>query len=371
MSQRLGERSHEPIARLHTTPDDQLFGYDTLQQIRSEDPSLQEYPGFSPNQHYAAYMNIHKVYVGTSGGKELIAIANELKHEWLPDYLNAGGWAAAEAGLVCSDLPTVERMGLLTTAESCWQQALHNQEILAYDATKEYMSDFTDQYRLALNLAFTPIMKSIIAGNVTKKIREKTFADTLAIAQLSAVQLSLASEEDNTKAVGDHIGFGHECNALLALLYLNDPNNVPLPSTYRAGSGYEYRSQTHDITVINQHWGEIHRVLPAEIKAAASYRDKQRYKALIVRGKMHLAVPGRHKPLETTNAFGHCFEGNPSEEDRRIVNHATSTIKELFTLYQKGNCPEEFKQMRSYTKFHTHEKLAEKYEEYSLKKRTR
>lgn len=369
MSNRLSEHTHEPVARLYTSEHDRLEGYESLRPTQEREPA-QPYEGFSPNQHYAAYMNMHKVFVGQSGGRKLIAISAELENEWLPDYLNAGGWAAAEAGLVCDDLPSSERMNLLTRAEECWQKAMINQDALDNDPSKAYLSEPTGQFRMALNLAFTPMMKSIVAGNVTKKIREKTFADTLAIAQLSAVQLALASRNANIDAVGEHLGFGHECNALLALLYINDPNNLPLPSTYRAGSGYEYRSQTHDITVINQHWGEVHRILPAEIKSAASYRDKQRYKALIVRGKMHLTVPGKHQPIETADAFGRCFEGNPSDDDIRIVEHATSTIKELFSLYQKGDCPDEFKRIRTQTKFHTNDKLAEKYKEFSLKKGT-
>lgn len=34
---------------------------------------------------------MHKVYVGTSDGHELAIMAEGLKNEWLPDYLNAGG----------------------------------------------------------------------------------------------------------------------------------------------------------------------------------------------------------------------------------------------------------------------------------------
>jgi len=368
MTMRVWEQHHAPVSRAYTTEADTLPGYDYLQNSRLTPPT-EQYPGFAPNPHYAAYMNMHKVFVGKSGGRTLIEISEGLGGEWLPDYLNAGGWAAAEAGLVCDDLKSSERMQLLDRAERYWQTALTNQQILDDDPTKEHMTDPTDQLRLAINLAFTPIMKAIVAGNVTRKIREQTFADTLAISQLSSAQMNLASTHGHIDTVGDHLGFGHECNALLALLYVNDPNYVPIPSTYRAGSGYEYRSQTHDITVINQHWGTIHRVLPAEIKASASFRDKQRYKALIIRGKMHLTLPGKHQPAETTNAFGRCFEGTASEQDKQVVSHATNTIKELFSLYQKGECPDEFKQIRTQTKFHGTSKLAEKYREYSLEKR--
>ncbi len=368
MSKKRESVSHEPVKRLYTSDNDSLPGFDTLYQRAA---SSDEYPGFSPNSAYRNYMNIHKVFVGRSGGRQLQQIAEALQNEWLPSYLNAGGWAAAEAGLVCDDIDTNDRMALLNTAETCWKQALINQEVLDTSPDYPYLSEDTDQFRIALNLAFTPIMKSIIAGDVTRKIREQTFADTLAIAELNAVHLQIASRENEIDAVGDHLGLGHECNALLALLYLNDPNYIPIPSTYRAGSGYEYRSQTHDITVINQHWGEIHRVLPAEIKAAASFRDKKRYRALIIRGKMHLAIPGRYSPYATTDAFAQCFEGSPSAEAQAIVTHATTTIKDLFALYQKGECPEELRRIRTNTKFHTSDQLAEKYQEFSPIRRTR
>ncbi|MFZ1361241.1 MAG: hypothetical protein WAS27_04440 [Candidatus Saccharimonadales bacterium] len=359
---------HDPIARLYTSDNDSLPGFDTLQRHNtSPDP----YIGFSPNTAYADYMNIHKVFVGHSGGRRLIEIAKALQHEWLPDYLNAGGWAAAEAGLVCDNLDAVSRIDLLNTAEYCWETALTNQETLRHNTDHSYLNEDTDQFRIALNLAFAPIMKSIIVGDVTRTVRERTFADTLAIAQLNSIQLNLASKEGDIDAVGDHLGLSHECNALLTLLYLNDPNYIPIPSTYRAGSGYEYRSQTHDITVINQHWGTIQRILPAEIKAAASFRDKQRYKALIIRGKMHLAIPGQHHPLTTTDAFAQCFEGNPSDDAQAIVTHATTTVKHLFSLYQKGECPDEFKKIRTNTEFHTTDQLAAIYREFSPIRRTR
>jgi hypothetical protein len=193
----------------------------------------------------------------------------------------------------------------------------------------------------------------------------------LAIAQLSVVQGDLASRSGDIGGVADHRGFQYECNGLLSLLYLNNPNCIPTPSSARAGSGYDHRDQTHDISVIHQRWGKIHRVTPIEIKSAASLRDRQRYKALIVRGKMHLSVEGRYDPKETLNAFAEVYEGNPTPDAQKITLHASSTMHDLLVLYQKGNEIEDFKKIHSNTTFHNVEHVAKKYRELSPYPRTK
>jgi hypothetical protein len=144
-----------------------------------------------------------------------------------------------------------------------------------------------------------------------------------------------------------------------------------LPSSTRAGSGYDYRDQTHDISVIHQRWGKIHRITPIEIKSAASLRDKQRYKALIVRGKMHLSVEGKYDPRETLNAFTAIYEGLSSPDDVRIADHASSTTHDLLVLYQKGDEIEDFKKIHSHTTFHNTTHVTQKYQELSALPRTK
>jgi hypothetical protein len=346
-----------------------LPAYDALQRTRAKQTVSNSYEGFSPNSFYDSYMNIHKVLVGRKGGRKLIEISNGLKNEWLPDYLDAAGWAAAEASLVCNDMPTAERMELMSTAEACWQQALTNQSELEQTRTQEVLCQDDKELRLALNLAFTPLMKAFVAGTITQKIREQTFADTLALAQLSAVQLELASKENNLQAVASHIGFGYECNAHLSWLYVNDSSYLSIPSSHRADSGYEYRSQTHDITIINLPENDSPQFYPAEVKAAASLRDRKRYKALIIRAKMHLAVQGKYRPHDTTDAFARCFEGTPTHDDQAIVEHATSTVRDLLELYRQGSRPEEFQRIRTQTNFHESDILAQKYKELSTERR--
>lgn len=343
------------MERRYVSSTTELSGYDTLTSRKSHESDQLI---FKPNQAYDSYLKIHKVLVGNKGGEYLEELGEVLEHEYMPQYLDAAGWAFAESSLARESLSTVSRVNLLIRAESCWRRALEAQE-----SVNKVIYEDTSQYRLALNLAFAPLMKSIVAGNITASIREKTFCDVLALAQLSSVQRDLARQSGNIEAIGDHIGFGHECNALLTLLYLDDPRYVPLPSPTRSGTGYDYPDQTHDMIVINQHWGKVLKVIPVEIKAKASLSDIKRYKALIVRGKMHLSVTGKYTPEYTLDAFERCYESKGSSEDHAIVDHATTTLCDLLRSYQKGLILEA---KDTKTKFHHKSEVSKAYPELSL-----
>jgi hypothetical protein len=323
------------MERLHIPETADLFGHDVLAATRQSIPPRDEW-SFAPNRAYDAYHRIHKVFVGEVGGQRLEEISNALSKEWMPRYLNAAGWAAAEAALVQDNTATLHRMNLLDQAADCWQRALVAQEQLHQSEQHEWARENSAPYRYALNLAFVPLMKALSAGTITEATLERTFADTLAIAQTATIQRHLAHTEGNYDASGDLLGFGHECNALLTLLYMNDPRHIPLPSTARAGTGYEHSDQTHDITVINQHWGTILKVIPVEVKSRASRRDRRRYKALIVRGKLHLSIEGKYLPEHTHDAFANVYEGKGGASDYATIHHATTTMIELLRLYQQG-----------------------------------
>lgn len=351
-----------------------LNGYDQLRAASNHNNELihPKKKSFAPNTAYAEYFKMHKVFVGESGGSELERIGAQLEEEWLPRYLDAAGWAFAEAALTQPSKATLDRTHLVQKATQCWEKALQSQyEFDNNEDHHEWLSDYVDSYRLALNLAYTPLMHAMVAGDVTASTRERAFADTLAIAQLSVIQSDLAEREGNIGGLADHRGFQYECNALLSLLYLDNPNYVPLPSSARAGSGYEYRDQTHDISVIHQRWGKIHRITPIEIKSAASLHDRRRYKALIVRGKMHLSVEGRYDPKETLNAYASVYEGESNQDAERIATHASSTMQDLLVLYQKGAELENFKKIHSTTTFHSLDHVTKKYSELSPYPRTK
>lgn len=325
------------MERRHISDATMLPGYDTLQFQRFVfDESSAKTPAVEPSSRYDDYYRIHKVFVGSSGARLLRDIHDDLNESESPGHLNAAGWCAAEAALVDESASTIHRMDLIEAAENCWTRALSGQEqINAALSAEEIEDDAT--FRIALNLAFAPLMKSMVAGNVTEPTRERVFADVLALAQLAGVQRTIASRLNEVEAVGHLLGFEHECNAHLALLHINDARYVPMPSSSRGGSGTTYPNQTHDIVVINQHWGKIRKVIPLEIKSKASLSDIRRYDALVVRGKMHLSIPGRYSPEYTREAFAAFYEDRAERRDIRTVYQVTSTMKELLRLYQQGN----------------------------------
>ena len=324
------------MERRHVSDAAMLPGYDMLQFYRNfSGYAIHTDNELDDNARCDDYFRIHKVFVGQSGARLLREIHLNLLKDTSPKHLNTAGWCAAEAALVDDSMPTVERIDLMQSAVSCWERALCAQEIENASIDPSEVED-DSTLRLALNLAFAPLMNAMIVGNVTEPIREQVFADVLALAGIASTQRKLAHSEGSVDGVGSLLGFEHECNAYLALLHINDARYIPLPSSARGGSGTTYPEQTHDIVVINQHWGKIKKVIPLEIKAKASLNDIKRYDALVVRGKMHLSIAGRYSPEYTREAFAAYYDDTATRKDNMTVYKVTSTVKELLRLYQQG-----------------------------------
>lgn len=327
------------MERHHIAPNDtSLPGYKALctELYLADRSELSQSYAFAPSQDYRLYHRIHKVYVGAAGAGLLRRIHDSLRDEQIPAYLEVAGWAAAEAALVETASSAVDRIHQLESAEACWMRALAAQETINYSETPDCLQEVDSPYRLALDLAFVPLMKSLVVGDITSKIREQTFVDVLAIAGTSALQRKLAFAAGEASAVRSLVGFEHECNALLGLLYMDDPRYVPMPSSARAGSGRDYPEQTHDLVVINQHWGRILKTTPVEIKASASLYDLKRYDALIVRGKMHLAINGYHDPSYTREAYAAYYDGTASAKQTTTVHQVSATMRKLLQGYARG-----------------------------------
>lgn len=351
------------MERRYVSDADMLPGYDALQFSRNfASTDLHVLAPTASNEHLKTYYRIHKVYVGESGSRLLRSIHEELKDEHDPLYLDAAGWAAAEAALVDDSMKTTDRVGLIESAESCWERALGAQEVIDTLIPNDMVEDDA-KFRLALSLAFAPLMKALVVGNVTESVRERVFTDVLALAQLSGVQRDIAVRSGDIGASTQLLGFEHECNAHLALLHMNDARYLPLPSSARAGSGTSYPEQTHDIVIVNQHWGKIRKIIPLEIKAKASLSDIKRYDALVLRGKMHLSVIGKYSPEHTRNAFEAYYEGTASHNENKAVYQVVSTVKRLLSLYQKGNRQYDYD---SPTTYHDRDVLQRIHPEYSL-----
>lgn len=315
------------------------------------------------NDVYNQYLQIPKGMVGEDGVEQLQEIAQQLETEQLPVYLDAGGWASAEAGLASRSMSTVERVGLVTRAEKMWTRSLVNTLNITetYDSERPYGEN--GGHRTALNVAFAPLLKSIIVGNVRADTMQKVLLDTAEIAHESRLSLAKAYENNDTDAAAFHRGFLFEASALMALLYMEDPRYVPLPATARADTGYYHRDQTHDISIINHHWGEIKKVIPVEIKSTASQRDKRRYKALIIPGKMRLSVGGIESS-DTADAFYDLVHGAASSEQIAAIEQLSTQLREMLRLYQQGMSAAGIAS-DSLTRFHDSKMVAKYYPELS------
>lgn len=290
---------------------------------------------FSPHPDYEAYLKIHKVLVGTATAQKLEKIHLSLRNEKLPRYLSAAGWAAAEAALVQPERSASYRNSLLEDANDCWLRALEQQ--LEWNiGDKPHLIEYSAPFHFALDIAHLPLLQAMVSGDVTGAVRQDVALDVLNIAEANTIQLQLATNEGIRAGISDHTGVGHECNALLAFHSLDSAGLFAIPSSARADSGHHHPYQTHDILVIQQNWGTIQEMTPVEIKSKASQRDRERYRALLVRGKMHLSITGKYSPDHTLRAFSAFFNDTQTPQDRKITDHARQTMLDLYWLYKKG-----------------------------------
>lgn len=315
------------------------------------------------NEVYDRYLQLPKVIVDQEGAHNLIEIGDELSIESMPRYLDAAGWAYAEAGIALHEDSTVHRIQLVKEAERMWHRALVNN----LDIERRYEDhkglDEDSGHRIALNLAFSPLIKSIITGNVTESVRKSVFEDTVAIAMDSARINKEAYEAHDLNAVSTHRGFLYEVSALLTLLNMDDARYIPLPSTARADSGYYHREQTHDISIINQHWGDIRKIIPVEIKSRSSRAQRNRYDALLIRGKMHLSIRA-YDPTSTIEVFQKKVEGSASDKELASIDDISNKVRDMLRLYQQGTTAEGIA-TKSLTRFYDTNKVVEVYPELS------
>ena len=314
------------------------------------------------NEAYDEYQLLDKTIVDDIGVNRLKAIASELEEQELPTYLDAAGWAYAEAGIASQSLSTVERVELIGKAESIWARGLVNGLAIGEHFGGEHQYQENEGHRLALNLAFVPLMKSLAIGNVREETMAQTLRDVAEITRDSRESLALAVARGDESTALHHKGFLFEASALMALLYIGDPRYVPLPATARGDSGLYNPKQTHDILVINQHWGEIRKVIPVEVKSMASRSARKRYRALIVSGRLRLAVSDTTESSETAEAFYNVTKGSAATEELVAIEQLSTQLREMLRLYQRGVTAEGVA-TGGLTRFHDSKKAAMVYPE--------
>ena len=309
------------------------------------------------------YMRMHKVLVGEAGAVRLTEIYELLKTESSTERLSVAGWAAIEAALVGTQQPLAERLRLFEGAASVWARAFQRQT-----TAEEYRQSFdrATSHRLAMDMAVLPLFEGVIRGNVTHRACRKAFDDCLMVSQSNAMYLRKARRADDSGAVGAHTGLAYECNALLALNRKLSPTWFATPAMARCDSGVFYRRQTHDLMVVHQRYGSLLSATPVEVKAQGRLRDQLRYHALLVRGRMHLSIPGKERPDHTLNAFVAVAEGTASVEDVGTAEAATERFTSMIRDYYAGTVLGKAASRRSVTLFHDNQLVLERHPSFRV-----
>ncbi|TXG78080.1 hypothetical protein E6P97_00410 [Patescibacteria group bacterium] len=324
-------------------------GFEVLSTAVPEEPANCLMPAH--NEAFNQYIAMHKVLVGRQGAARLVALCTELQDTTTPDHLVAAGWAAAEAAVILGKGEPDAGAHLLGVARESWSRAISHQ--LWINAQEAHpLADYALPFRSAQDIATLPVLEDISTGQVRKTTLRGSFEDYLNIAQLNAVQLRLANAEGQQDAVSEHAGFGYEANAILAYNRRLSGQWFALPATARSDSGVYHREQTHDVIVIHQERGRIAQIIPVEIKATASTKQRRRYAPLLVRAKMHLSLPGRHLPEQVLEAITAEYEGVATLEQEELAYTVGGKIYKMVGDYLRGERRADIASLRTVTRFH-------------------
>lgn len=305
--------------------------------------------GYLRHDAYRSYQQMHKLSPGSEGSKKLEALANKMAHESDPLLMSTAASAYLEAGIVRDTADPLERLTLIAKAELLWEGALNNEQRLT---EKSADSEIDASYRIAMNLACLPMVRSMVIGDVKPEVIDSSIEKLVAIGGLVAEQKALADASGEYRKAAECVGVGYEIDALIALLYDRDPRYIAIPSFQRSGTGYYYPEQTHDIALISQHYGKIRNITPIEVKSRRSRRYVERYRALIIGGRAHLTVPLGHDPNITREVFERVRSGEGSDEDERTVDAIQLSVQALLAAYKRTGKHKPLARRNSHTTYY-------------------
>jgi len=283
---------------------------------------------------YREYSQIRETSSSDVGVRRLEAMAKRLSREEDPILLSAAASAYLESGISQGELDVTGKLTLAGKAQMLWGQALQNEATL----TDTDGTECDTQYRIAMNLACLPIVKSMFRGDVKEGVIDTTIDRLISIGDACGAEETSHRIGNDVYSANMLVGVQHELNALVSLLYKKDARYVVLPSFQREGTGFYNPEQTHDINLISQHFGNVRSILPIEVKARISQESRERYEALLVGGRVHLGVNGsihQRNPSLTRHAMARHRAGEATEDDEQTVLSIQRTMSKLLSDYKK------------------------------------
>ncbi len=317
--------------------DNFLVGYRALTESPPPDNSTKKKQRVDKNTKVTQniinhYLRMNKVLVRSSGASELVDMADMLedKESNLPNTLCIKGWMLAEASLAGDEAFSWEdRVELVDRAEKAFNGAIQ-------PVNKNKL--FTDhRYRIALAIAHLPLIRAIVDGDVTSDIQESVTEDVLEIG--------------NTISDREHLsGLTHEISMMALIHMMKDPRYVAIPSTYRGGNGTYHKSQTHDLSLIKQHYGTIRQVQPIEVKTHVSDGHRQRYWSTLLSSEAVISSLGGN-PLVFNKSMLDVFNKRGSEGQLEAVQVAMDSLIQSLKSYRMTGRPQK-RAMHTATRFY-------------------
>ena len=330
---------------------DTLIGYSALTRSVSPKDKVDLISEQSRHRHsnvdnviLGRYLRMDKVLVGKKGANDLLQMADKLCNDGsrAPYVQYARSWMLIEASLASGEfLSTQDRVELLSDATVTINDAIR----LALSNSGQKKTRYNDNIiRMSLAMAHIPLIKSIVNGDVDEHTQNLVKLDTI----------SIAGEYIKHTPVKRRSGLAHEMVTLCLLHAIGDPKYVSIPSTLRGDNGIYNKSQTRDISVIKQHFGEIRQVQPIEVKSHINDLHRSSYWPTLLSGKDILERPDGSMQTHAMilGALKAMHEKRGREVQIEMIAHAMGRLVSKLAEYKATGRPKEGRRMHTKTRFY-------------------
>ncbi len=285
------------------------------------------------------YMLIHKRPVGPKTAEGLFSLYEQLSSIQAPREMYMAGWAALEASMVGTELPSKDRVWLVDSAEDAWMYALALQQERAAEKAwlRDVPPDTTAEYRIAGALSTIPVFRELPLGKPRKQTMRSSYEKLLAITECNQEDLERTEEYarhlrptsdsfDYSGRAANHRGLLYEQLSQLGVNRLHSSAFFATSSFARSDNGRYYPDQTHDNQCLYLHGGEIVDVIPLEVKTRLRKKFFHRYKnAGLISGTV-LTHDGNRNTSTLIAQLRREAEGLASKEDKRSVEGLTEDV---------------------------------------------
>lgn len=289
---------------------------------------------FSHQRALARYYSMPKEFVGPHQADDLISMHETLglaKKSW--SYQFVAGSAAAESGLIGTNLDSSERHARIRAADKSWKRAQDGfiSNHLQQDWSESRLYTIPD--RIEMHRSYLELYHDMADGAVRIGTLEKTHHRLVQIAMSNKYHHDIAEATGDYPTMVNRRGLAYELGTLLTITRLKCPSLFTVPVPARADHGEYFPDKTHDVRLIQQSWGQINWCIPYEVKPTAHERWDH-YESALVRGRVELLMPATTEPLEIATYMYEEENGGISAQHLDGLDEITSRVLRLAQDYK-------------------------------------